>query len=215
MDFDMKRKPVYASFVTVKPVIAEKQYEISNFNTVPYTNIGEYKKYKSLKDWVITERKKHPSKALRTLYDWDTNFFVPLKTYSNRPKNGAKKTQNNASTPKNKPKKNTKRNRIKTDTEKDIERKIRACLYAHRAGVISIPLLAQDVGLFLDTLNDSDLCKRVFTKNDYKNYLKRKRWPLAIQKAAAGIETDSLQHFLEDQEPVFTFLMNLSETSEI
>ena len=219
MDFDMKRKPVHESMVTVKPIINGKQYEIANFNTVPYTNIGEYKKYNGLKDWVITERKKHPGKALRTLYDWDTNFFVPLKTYSNRPKNGAKKTQNNASTPKNtpknKPKKNTKRNRIKTDTEKDIERKIRACLYAHRAGVISIPLLAQDVGLFLDTLNDSDLCKRVFTKNDYKNYLKRKRWPLAIQKAAAGIETDSLQHFLEDQEPVFTFLMNLSETSEI
>lgn len=215
MDFDMKRKPVYASFVTVKPVIAEKLYEISNFNTVPYTNIGEYKKYKSLKDWVITERKKHPSKALRTLYDWDTNFFVPLKTYSNRPKNNAKNTTNNATTPKNKQKKNTKPILNKTDTEKDIERKIRACLYAHRAGVISIPLLAQDVGLFLDTLNDTDLCKRVFTKNDYKNYLKRKRWPLAIQKAAAGIETDSLQHFLEDQEPVFTYLMNLSETSEI
>ena len=213
MDFDMKRKPVHESMVTVKPVINGKQYEIANFNTVPYSNIGEYKKYKGLKDWVITERKKHPSKALRTLYDWETNFFVPLATYSNRPKKSVRKTTNSNTTQKGNKKKNTKPGLSTKDRE--IVKKIRACLYAHRAGVITIPLLAQDVGLFFTTLNSSTLCKRAFTKDNYKNYLKRSRWPLAIRKAVDGIESDSLAQFLEEQEPVLTYLMNLKETSEI
>ncbi len=212
MDFDMKRKPVYESFVTVKPVIAGKQYEIANFNTVPYTNIGEYKKYKSLKDWEITERKKHPSKALRTLYDWETNFFVPLATYSYRTKKSVKNRTNSNTTPKDNKKRNTKPGLSKKD--KEIVDKIRACLYAHRAGVISIPLLAQDTDLFLTTLNHSGLCKRHFSKNDLKNYHKRSRWPLAIRKAVDGIESDSLTHFLEEQEPTLTDLLNLKVISE-
>lgn len=212
MDFDIKRKPVHESMVTVKPVINGKQYEIANFNTVPYSNIGEYKKYKGLKDWVITERKKHPSKALRTLYDWETNFFVPLATYSNRPKKSVRETTNSNTTQKGNKKKNTKPGLSTKDRE--IVKKIRACLYAHRAGVITIPLLAQDVGLFFTTLNSSTLCKRAFTKDNYKNYLKRSRWPLAIRKAVDGIESDSLAQFLEEQEPVLTYLMNLKETSE-
>lgn len=209
MDFDMKRKPVYASFVTVKPVIDGNKYEIANFNTVPYTNIGEYKKYKGLHDWVITERKKHPSKALRTIYDWDNNFFAPLTKYSNRTKNTTKKSATNTSTSNNNQKKKTPNPNNKN---KDIADKIRACLYAHRAGVITIPLLAQDTGLFFTTLNKCKLCKQVFTRDNYKNYLKRSRWPLAILKAVEGVESDSLVHFLEEQEPVLTFLLNLKSS---
>ena len=207
MDFDMKRKPVHESMVTVKPIINGKQYEIANFNTVPYTNIGEYKKYKGLKDWVITERKKNPSKALRTLYDWETNFFVPLATYSNRPKKSVRNTTNSNTTPKGNKKKNT--TPTLSTKDREIVKKIRACLYAHRAGVITIPLLAQDVGLFFKTLNNSTLCKQVFTKDNYKNYLKRSRWPLAIRKAVDGIESDSLAQFLEEQEPILSNLIKL------
>ena len=82
-------------------------------------------------------------------------------------------------------------------------------MYAHRAGVITIPLLAQDVGLFFKTLNNSTLCKQVFTKDNYKNYLKRSRWPLAIRKAVDGIESDSLAQFLEEQEPILSNLIKL------
>ena len=208
MDFDMKRKPVRDSFVTEKPVIAGKQYEIVCFTTNPYTNVGEYKRYKTLKDWVITERKKHPSKALRTLYDWETHFFVPLaKKRELTQKSGRKNTRTNSGqTKKSTPSISSK--------ERIVEKKIRNCLYAHRAGVITIPLLAQDVALFFSTLNRSGLCKRKFGKDDYKNYLKRSRWPLAVRKAVDGIETDSLAQFLEEQEPVFTSLLAMKEIAD-
>lgn len=62
MDFDLKRKPVKASFVTVNPIIENKGYEIANFDTKPYEDVEEFLLYKS---------KTKSIKCLRTIDDWD------------------------------------------------------------------------------------------------------------------------------------------------
>ncbi len=209
MDFDMKRKPVYESFKTVKPVIAGKEYQIACFTTVPYTNIGEYKRYKTRKDNIITERKDSPSKALRTLYDWENRFFAKLDKDTNALEKFKGKENARTDTPKRK----SKAKNGSLDIDQTNEKKIRNCLYAHRAGVISIPLLNEDVSEFFYALNRSGLCKRKFTKENFKNYLKRERWSLAIKKAVNRIEYDSLAQFLEEQEPIYTYLLNLKAAS--
>ena len=211
MDYDMKRKPVYESMVTEKPVIAGNQYEIACFTTIPFNNVGEYKRYRTLKDWIITERKDHPGRALRTLYDWETRFFLPLARHSDLSRKtvrrGTKTEDNNNAVAKPNHKKSLHPSLSAKD--RGVMKKIRNCLYAHRAGVITIPLLKSDVNLFFSTLNNSGLCKGTFTKEDYKNYLKRSRWPLPIRKAVDKVETDSLVHFLEEQEPIYSALLSL------
>ncbi len=62
MDFDMKRKPIRESFKTVKPKIEGQVYEIVNFDTTPYKDVDEYRKYKA---------KAESSKVLRTQEDWN------------------------------------------------------------------------------------------------------------------------------------------------
>ena len=209
MDYDMKRKPVYESFKTVKPVIADKQYQIACFTTVPYTNIGEYKRYKTRKDTIITERKDSPSRALRTLYDWENRFFAKLDKNTNLPEKSKGKNSNRTGTPKTR----SKARNSSLDIDQVNEKKIRNCLYAHRAGVISIPLLKEDVNEFFYALNYSKLCKRKFSKENFKNYLKRERWSLPIIKAVDKIEYDSLAQFLDEQEPIYSFLLNLRAVS--
>lgn len=65
MDFDLKRKPLESSFVTVYPEINGVTYEIANFTTVPFENKNEYLKYREVKALVP---------CLRTGDDWKTFF---------------------------------------------------------------------------------------------------------------------------------------------
>ena len=76
MDFDMKRKPVQASFQTVQPVVAGIECAICNFTTEPYSNVSEYHKFRSIKENVV---------CLRSADDWK-QFFGKLQYY----KTGAK-----------------------------------------------------------------------------------------------------------------------------
>lgn len=66
MDFDMKRKPDDNTFSTVYPVVDEKQYEIANFDTIPFHTVNECRKYRSVKDRMD---------CLRTQDEWDIFFF--------------------------------------------------------------------------------------------------------------------------------------------
>lgn len=210
MDFDMKRKPVRDSMQVVKPIVAGIEYEIANFDTIPFVDVAEYKKYKSLKDWIVTERKRSPSRALRTVYNWENLFFRRMKY---REKKAA------ANVASNKPQTSASKKQVPTINQsielKDdskvsaTTRKIRYCLYAHRAGVITIPLLASDPDEFFKQLNAERLCKQVFTKSGMKNYGKKDRWPWPIADAVKGIGLDNLKNFMEEQEPIYSHLMSL------
>ena len=61
MDFDMKRKPVEESAVTVFPIIDGKKYEIMNFDTVPFDTVEEFSYYRTRKELCT---------CLRTAADW-------------------------------------------------------------------------------------------------------------------------------------------------
>ena len=66
MAFDLKRKPVRSSFKTVHPIIDGTEYEVANFDTVPYTDVNEYRLYRN---------RKSASNALRTEADWHKYFL--------------------------------------------------------------------------------------------------------------------------------------------
>lgn len=208
MDFDVKRKPVQSSLTTVKPVISDVEYEIANFTTVPYTDVGEYKAYRSLKERVIADRKDDPSRALRTVYDW-TKFFRSVKRKEQRaatksdPRKGKSKTGRKKAEPKDKEAQD------KAVADRAVQKKIVNCLYAHKAGVLTIPLLAQDANLFIQALNKSGICERKFNKDNLKNYAKSERWPWPVCEAVEGKGDDSLKHFLAEQEPVLGQLLAL------
>lgn len=68
MDFDLKRKPIESSIMTVQPLIEDVCFEIANFETVPYGTVAEYEAYKSVGN---------SCKVLRTARDWQ-NFFGKL-----------------------------------------------------------------------------------------------------------------------------------------
>lgn len=69
MDFDLKRKPLKESFVTVNPVIENNAYEIMNFDTIPYEDIKEFRYFKTKSELVD---------CLRTAQDWSL-FSLKLK----------------------------------------------------------------------------------------------------------------------------------------
>ena len=66
MDFDMKRRPVKASLVTLHPVVEGTEYEIANFDTVPFESAEEF---------VVYRRIKENCTVLRTVSDWELFFF--------------------------------------------------------------------------------------------------------------------------------------------
>lgn len=61
MDFDMKRKPVRDSFVTVMVEFEGVSYEIANFDTEPFESVAEAKSYHA---------KRKTCGVLRTMDDW-------------------------------------------------------------------------------------------------------------------------------------------------
>ena len=79
MDFDLKRKPLENSFVTVYPEINGVMYEIANFTTVAFENRSEYLKYRDVKALLS---------CLRTAEEWG-NFFKKLSYHGSvsRPRN--------------------------------------------------------------------------------------------------------------------------------
>ncbi len=68
MDFDMKRKPIRDSFVEMTVDIYDNEYNIANFDTVPYDNVKEFKLYR---------QKKALCKVLRTIKDWE-QFYIKI-----------------------------------------------------------------------------------------------------------------------------------------
>lgn len=204
MDFDMKRKPDRSTFVNVKPIVDDVRYEIANFDTIPYSNISEFKAYRKLKEQIVEERKNKPSRALRTEYDWHTLFWQPLaKQQSRTPsQTKAKHTTTNVS------KTNKKKHKAEviTPLQKDNLKKIRNCLYAYNANVFKIPLLSFSKPLFLSELNKSTLTHNTFKLNDLKNYAKKDRIPDVLLQG----NEDYVKHFLEEQEPITSFLSSLS-----
>lgn len=65
MDFDMKRKPIQESIVTLHPVINGIQYEIANLTTEPFENKEEFVKYRETTKLTL---------CLRTQNDWAIFF---------------------------------------------------------------------------------------------------------------------------------------------
>ncbi len=65
MDFDLKRKPVKSSFITVYPVIVGQRFEIVNFDTEPYDTVAEYAHYKNVYKSTV---------VLRTAAHWNLFF---------------------------------------------------------------------------------------------------------------------------------------------
>ena len=65
MDFDMKRKPIRSSFETAYPVINGETFEIANFDTEPYADVEEYRRYRDAAD-----RVRDNGYCLRTMEDW-------------------------------------------------------------------------------------------------------------------------------------------------
>lgn len=62
MDFDMKRKPDWNTFHTDKVCVNGAEYEIAHFDTIPYEDVAEFRKYRE---------KKKLTKVLKTEADWD------------------------------------------------------------------------------------------------------------------------------------------------
>ena len=78
MDFDLKRKPDRNSFTTDWPVIDGVEYEIAHFDTIPFSNVEEYRLYR-LKYKLVS--------CLRTMSDWSLYWSkVDLKGCGAKPR---------------------------------------------------------------------------------------------------------------------------------
>ena len=69
-DFDMKRKPVKDSITSVLKEVDGSKFEIVNFNTEPFKDINEFRKYRETKNKV---------ECLRTEEDFES-FYLKLNT---------------------------------------------------------------------------------------------------------------------------------------
>ena len=189
-------------------VVSGVEYEVANFTTVPYMDVGEYKVYRSLKERVIADRKDDPSRALRTVYDW-TKFFRSVKRKQDRAATKPDPQKGKKQTGRKKAESKDKEIQDKARADRAVQKKIINCLYAHKAGVLKIPLLEQDAELFIQALNKSGICQRRYTKDNLKNYAKSERWCWPVCEAVEGRGEDNLKHFLAEQEPVLGWLLAL------
>lgn len=227
MDFDLKRKPIRSSFKTVYPLINGVSYEIANFSTEPYLNVEEFNLYRSQHKNIVGESEDNsPAKparmrlnfprsntkiksehCLRTIKDWDTYFFSRIEKAKRRKKrtvNVSDKLSIRTSTITV----NVKKKAIHTDSSVDLAaRKVYNCMYAYRAGKISIPLIEQySPREFISALNRSKLSRKIFTYEGYKNYGRKERWPDVLTNGTA----EEVEAFLSEQEPILTKLRNLT-----
>lgn len=204
LDFDCKRKPIRESIYTAKPVIEGTEYEIACFSTAPYKDVKEFKLYQSVRESIVGKRKNSPSRSLRTKRDWEYNFFKKIDKHSKNRTLGIpkkKKVENpsiNGSA--------VKLGKVYIPGESKIDRKIRFTIYAHKAGVISIPILENyTVREFCRALNSLHLSRNRFTPEKIKNYNKRENWPAEL----TSDDTDVINDFLKELEPVYSKIMNL------
>lgn len=68
LDFDLKRKPIRESIRNISGVIDNITYTYANFDTLPFEDLEEYRKYRSTNE---------PFSCLRTENDWG-KFFLKL-----------------------------------------------------------------------------------------------------------------------------------------
>jgi hypothetical protein len=73
LDFDMKRKPIKDSFVTVKGNIYGIDYEYTNFDTEAFETVDEYIKYRKVNE---------SFDCIRTFEEWQ-RFFLKLEDREN------------------------------------------------------------------------------------------------------------------------------------
>ena len=79
MDFDFSRKPIRKSFYPVNVCINNQSYEIACFETEPYDNIEEFRKYR--KKYKLTN-------VLRTMNDWSVFWLkLDLNSCGAKPRN--------------------------------------------------------------------------------------------------------------------------------
>ena len=116
--------------------------------------------------------------------------LIVAKSSNSKAKNKQKKSKAKANTP----------------LQKENLKKLRNCLYAYNANVFDIPLLSESKPLFLSVLNKSGYTQTPFKLNDLKNYAKKDRIPEVLLQG----NTDYVKHFLEEQEPITTFLSSLA-----
>ena len=154
MDFDLKRKPVLASFETIYPLVDGVQYEIANFSTVAYETVAEYMLYKGI--GVNLGR----NGCLCTLKDWK-RFFLKLDDACQCDGSVVKKINN-------------RQTRHVSDMEWS---RIMSVVMGHRLGKWSIPFLAEKHPIkekldFINSFNDS--C-RIFSESNWKDCRKASR----------------------------------------
>lgn len=78
MDFDMKRKPVESSVLTMYPEVVGVKYEIANISSEPYKTVEEFRKYRRIKENM---------NVIRTADDWEEFFRkVNYAEYGVRPR---------------------------------------------------------------------------------------------------------------------------------
>ena len=227
MDFDLKRKPIRSTFKTIYPLINGITYEIANFSTEPYFNVEEFILYRRQHENIVGKSKENsptksfrmcrsfprsntkvkPEHCLRTIKDWDTYFFSRVEKAKRRKKRTVsisdKPTMRTSAITLN-----VKKKTIYADSTVDAAaRKIYNCMYAYRAGKISIPLIEQySPREFITALNRSKLSRKIFTYEGYKNYGRKDRWPDVLTNGTAG----EVEAFLNEQEPILTKLLNLT-----
>lgn len=227
MDFDLKRKPIRSTFKTVYPLINGITYEIANFSTEPYFNVEEFILYRRQHENIVGKSKDNsptkptrmclsfprantkvkPEHCLRTIKDWDTYFFSRVEKAKRRKKRTVsisdKPTMRTSAITLN-----VKKKTVYVDSTVDAAaRKIYNCMYAYRAGKISIPLIEQySPRKFITALNRSKLSRKIFTYEGYKNYGRKDRWPDVLTNGTA----EEVEAFLKEQEPILTKLLNLT-----
>ena len=76
MDYDLKRKPIRESFRTDEVSMDGTIYDIAHFDTMPFENIEEFRKYRQTKK---------ETTVLRTRKDWDL-FYAKLSGKVSRAK---------------------------------------------------------------------------------------------------------------------------------
>lgn len=216
LNYDAKRKILAETLRTVTPVIAGKEYEICCASTAPYKDIAEYKKYRSLITTVSKETKRSPARALRTKYDWEEKFFKPLAKNEKIAVGKESNSRNRVfAVPRtvliNKAPSRASIVSLSTKGGGVNAKKVIRCLYAHMAGVITIPLL-RDYGIevFCKVLNKSKITKRRFYPEHFEGYRNRKRWPHEL----TSNDIYAVKHYVEEQEPVLSKLYKLQPPCE-
>ena len=153
MDFDMKRKPVPATFQLIHPVVDGVEYDICNFKTEAYRTVDEFKYYKKAALSYIS------NKCLLTVSDWEL-FLARLDETGNSVKSDDKSNMRGI--------------RHIADIEWS---KLISLVMGHRLGRWSVPYLAEQHSVdekiaYINSLNKSS---KKFTLTHWQNCRRAER----------------------------------------